>query len=117
MGDRLVPSEVLALKPVWRNGFENPAMVQLVHRALTISTALLLLALAWRMLPRAGENRKLVIALGMVGLLQPALGIATLLTGVNIPLAVAHQAGAILLLTVMLTILYGIEAQEKAAPR
>jgi hypothetical protein len=34
MGGRLVPAEAFALKPTWKNFFENDAMVQFTHRAL-----------------------------------------------------------------------------------
>ncbi len=101
MNGHLLPPEAQDLKPLWRNLFENPALVQFVHRVLTITTALLLFTLALRLhrftMDKAG--RRVALALGIFSVLQPALGIATLLTGVNIPLAALHQAGALLLLS------------------
>ena len=38
MGDHWVPPEVFEMEPLWRNVFENTALVQLDHRILAIST-------------------------------------------------------------------------------
>ncbi|MBI3418600.1 MAG: COX15/CtaA family protein [Proteobacteria bacterium] len=111
MDGQMIPTDIAALRPFWRNLFENPAAAQLMHRALTITTAILLLALAGRFYFTASgkPNRQMALALGFFSLLQPALGIATLLTGANIALAVLHQAGAILLLSTMLIVLYALQ--------
>ena len=50
-------------------------------------------------------RRPLDLMLG-AALLQVGLGIATLLLVVPIPLAAAHQAGAVLLFTAVLVVLY-----------
>jgi cytochrome c oxidase assembly protein subunit 15 len=114
MNGQWLPSDALALEPFLRNLVENPAMVQFMHRALTITTGLTLLWLGWRLYRKAKkkEGKQAGLALLGLSLLQPALGIATLLTGVNITLAVLHQAGALLLLMATLTALYIIEKKE-----
>jgi len=90
----------------WRNMLENPSLVQLDHRILATTTFTSVMALQVyakfsptmkRMLPavcRKGIQ-------GVVGFacLQVALGISTLLYLVPIPLASAHQAGSIALLS------------------
>ena len=48
------------------------------------------------------------IALGFMVFLQVGLGIATLLTQVFIPLAALHQAGAIILLMLLLKNIHGL---------
>jgi heme a synthase len=101
MGDRLVPAEYDVLSPWWRNWFENAAAVQFNHRLLAEITAgevagLWLMSLRLDLAPRA---RAAVNGLFAIALLQLALGISTLLLVVPLPLAVAHQAGAMLLLT------------------
>ena len=45
-----------------------------------------------------GQSRALVLAVGVMTLLQVSLGIATLMLHVPLPLALAHQAGAAILL-------------------
>ena len=102
MDGRLVPAGYAQLQPVWLNWFENIAAVQFDHRVLavaTVSAVFLLWTVGLRAnLPRPA--RKALLALVAIALLQMALGISTLLLVVPIPLAAAHQAGAVLLLTV-----------------
>ncbi|HVO90063.1 MAG TPA: COX15/CtaA family protein, partial [Casimicrobiaceae bacterium] len=76
------------------------ATVQFDHRLVALILAILVPALWWRVrkteaLPLRAEvgANALLAAL----LLQIALGIATLLMVVPVPLAAAHQAGALLL--------------------
>jgi cytochrome c oxidase assembly protein subunit 15 len=88
-------------QPWWRNLFDNPLTVQFEHRM----TAYTLLALAVlhaidairSRQATAAVNGALVLA-GAVGV-QATLGILTLLYQVPIALALAHQAVAILVLT------------------
>ena len=101
---RLVPKGYAQLRPFVLNGFENIAAVQFDHRLLAVATAaviLLVWAAGWRaVLPRPA--RAALRGLVVIALLQVALGITTLLLVVPIPLAAAHQAGAVLLLTAAL---------------
>jgi cytochrome c oxidase assembly protein subunit 15 len=101
MDGRLVPAGYAQLHPLWLNWFENIAAVQFDHRVLavaTVSTVFLLWAAGLRAdLPKpAGKALHVLLA---AAVLQAALGISTLLLVVPIPLAAAHQAGALLLLT------------------
>ena len=104
MEGRFVPPDYWHLSPWYLNWFENLSSVQFDHRVLAettwLATALLWLA-SWRarLTPLA---RGSVHALFFVACLQIALGIATLLWVVPLPLAVAHQAGALLVLTAAL---------------
>jgi len=104
MDGRFIPEGYGALSPAWRNLFENIPSVQFNHRWLATATAFTLIAYALyaqsKALPAAA--RKAMAALLAMALIQPALGIATLLTVVAIPLAVLHQAGAVVLLGVLL---------------
>ena len=90
----------------WRNMLENPSLVQLDHRILATTTfaAIMGLFAYTRLHPRVktrlpGPARKGVH--GVVGFvcLQVVLGISTLLYLVPVPLAAAHQAGALALLS------------------
>ena len=90
----------------WRNPLENPSLVQLDHRILATTTFTAVMAL-WaytRFSPTMrsilpGPARKgMHGVVGFVGL-QVALGISTLIYLVPLPLASAHQAGSLLLLT------------------
>jgi heme a synthase len=101
MDGKLIPDGYSELRPFFLNWSENIAAVQFNHRLLAVTTALAVL-LVWAAAWRAALSRPPRLALhGLLGvaLLQAALGIATLLLVVPIPLAAAHQAGAVLLLT------------------
>lgn len=90
----------------WRNALENPSLVQLDHRILATTTFTSVMAL-WayskfsptlrKFLPRAAKRG----VHGVVGFvwLQVALGISTLIYLVPLPLASAHQATSLALLT------------------
>jgi cytochrome c oxidase assembly protein subunit 15 len=101
MDGKLVPDGYAQLHPFFLNWFENVAAVQFDHRLLAATAAIVVMLLWaagwWAVLLRPA--RTALHGLAGVTLLQVALGIATLLLIVPIPLAAAHQAGAVLLLT------------------
>ncbi len=114
MGDYWLPPGAFALEPAWRNFFDNPATVQFDHRVLAVTTFLLIVAYWWSM-RGAGLPARLkrgVNALLHTATLQVALGIATLLYVVPVALAAAHQAVAMLLLTVAIYLCHGLRATE-----
>ncbi|MBN8846711.1 MULTISPECIES: COX15/CtaA family protein [unclassified Sphingomonas] len=92
MGDSLFPADVPMLTPALSNAVDNPIVVQFIHRWLAFVAAG---GLFWLAL-RAGRPTGAAVVLLVV--LQVSLGIATLLSGVQIGIAVAHQANAALLL-------------------
>src|SRR5207253_11190890 len=100
MDGRFVPAGYTQLKPLWLNWFENVAAVQFDHRVLAVATvsAIFLLWVAGLRADLPEPARKALHALLTVAVLQVALGISALLLVVPIPLAAAHQAGAVLLL-------------------
>ncbi len=101
MNGHVVAPDAFALTPAWLNVLENPAAVQFVHRWLGILTALAGLAL-WARAVRANAAHPGIHAAALIVLCQAALGIATLLTQVYLPLAALHQAGAVVLLTAVI---------------
>jgi cytochrome c oxidase assembly protein subunit 15 len=90
----------------WRNMLENPVLVQLDHRILATTTFTAIVAL-WaytRFSPRMRAALPKDAKKGMLGVvhlvsIQVALGISTLWYLVPTPLAAAHQAGALALLS------------------
>jgi heme a synthase len=104
MDGRVVPDGYWLLRPGWRNFFENVATVQFDHRVLGLLTGLSAIALCLVAL-RVPLTRRIRIAqyhVGAMGLIQPALGITALVNVVPLPLALAHQAGAVALLASVL---------------
>ncbi|MCP4042160.1 MAG: heme A synthase, partial [Gammaproteobacteria bacterium] len=104
MGDSWIPQGIMALEPAWKNLFENVATVQFNHRLLAELLVILIPALWWqsRKVELSGGARIGFHLLLAVLLVQVALGISTLLMHVHVHLAVTHQAGALVLLTVAL---------------
>ena len=111
MGEYWIPPDFLALEPWWRNLFDNMATVQFDHRVLAITTFVLIVLFWWRIPKDALPNRARigVNALLHTGILQVALGIATLLLVVPISLAATHQGVAMILFTVALFLCHALK--------
>lgn len=108
MEGEIIPSAAFTLQPKWLNTFENLALVQFIHRWLGPATMLVILAWVWRSVKYTADKNWLY-ALGAMAIAQVALGITTLLTHANIVLATLHQAGAIILLTLVLINLWKLK--------
>ena len=95
----------------WRNALENPSLVQLDHRILATTTFTSIIGL-WsytRFSPTIRQLLPFAVRSGVHGVvgfvcLQVVLGISTLLYLVPMPLASAHQAGSLALLTSVLVL-------------
>jgi heme a synthase len=100
---RLVPqsSRLLFEKPVWRNFFENPLTVQFDHRMIGYVIGLLaffqLFNVARLVKPSPIFTGAALVAAATI--VQVALGIWTLLSVAALPLALVHQATAMITLT------------------
>jgi cytochrome c oxidase assembly protein subunit 15 len=108
MAGRWVPEDFLALAPWYRNFFDNVAAVQFNHRLLAIVTGLSGI-LIWVGISRRVDTRRarMVVHGFLLALLgQIALGIATLVWVVPLPIAATHQAGALVLFTFALLLVY-----------
>jgi cytochrome c oxidase assembly protein subunit 15 len=88
--------------PWWRNLFENALTVQFNHRMMAYLLAVVAILHAFDVLRSVDHHDAMAGALTLVALigLQGALGILTLLHQVPIGLALAHQAMAVLVLTI-----------------
>jgi cytochrome c oxidase assembly protein subunit 15 len=110
MGDEWFPSATPMMRPWLANLVDNPIVVQFIHRWLAWGVALaaaMLAAAAWTR-GRRGHAAALVITVA----LQISLGIATLLSGVRIPIAAAHQGMAVILLATLLATSHRLGASE-----
>jgi cytochrome c oxidase assembly protein subunit 15 len=100
MDGALVPSDLFVIEPAWRNFFENPKLVQYVHR---LGAYAVLIAAVWhalavqRVLPGTTHARRASVLLLLV-IVQASIGIATLLTQVHLHWALLHQAMALVVL-------------------
>ena len=101
----LVPdsSRLLFDAPLWRNFFENPLTVQFDHRMLGYVVGLIAIVHLFNVATLVKRGPVLagavLVAAGIIA--QAALGIWTLLTVSALPLALLHQATAMLALTLV----------------
>jgi cytochrome c oxidase assembly protein subunit 15 len=102
MGAGFVPSD-------FGDPLTSAAGVQFVHRWLAVVTLFAVLGYAWLM----RGSSKLVLALALMVVVQVGLGLGTLLTQVNLHLAASHQAGAAILLGLLVALLQGYHAQKR----
>jgi heme a synthase len=101
MDGGLVPAGYDQLHPFYMNWFENIAAVQFDHRVLAMASFAVVLSV-WvaglrSRLPNPARTALHILLAATA--LQVTLGISTLILVVPIPLAAAHQAGALVLLT------------------
>ena len=111
MNGHVVPPEILMLAPWWKNFFYNMATVQFDHRLVAWTLVFAAPVLWWIVCrtnaapPRARIGAHLVLAMLAV---QVALGILTLVNVVPLPLAAAHQAGAVVLFALALNLAHAV---------
>jgi cytochrome c oxidase assembly protein subunit 15 len=110
MGGDVVPPGAFDLEPAALNLFENGATVQFVHRGLAIGFVLLALWFWLRSRSRPSAW------LGGMALLQAGLGVATLLSVVAVPIAAAHQAGAMVLFSLAVWCLHALSSETQSNP-
>ncbi len=101
MNGQFIPDEILLIEPWYGNFFYNMATVQFVHRSIAWLLMLLVPLLWWKARACAALRRPADLMLCVL-VAQVALGITTLLLRVPIPIASAHQAGAVFLLAASL---------------
>ncbi|WDR03041.1 COX15/CtaA family protein [Devosia algicola] len=99
MDGSIIPNGLGVIDPWWRNLFENALTVQFIHRCIAYLVVLYLGLLIWRQSRTEGflGVHGWLTRLGLLVLVQVALGIATLLNFVPLSLAIGHQAMAFML--------------------
>ena len=94
----LLPDGLFNTVPTWRAAFEDILTVQFDHRIMAYFSVAgaIFIYLVGRNVPGPSFRNRILTLLAAVAVLQMILGITTLLSVVAIPVAVLHQAGAIL---------------------
>jgi cytochrome c oxidase assembly protein subunit 15 len=116
MDGALVPAGLFGHDPWWWSFTADHLTIQFNHRLLaSVSTIIALGAAwaAWRGLP-PGFARRAVLALGGAVLLQYAIGVATLLWVVPVPLGTLHQGMAVFVLAAALVALHALRPLRRA---
>ncbi|WP_288948971.1 heme A synthase [uncultured Paracoccus sp.] len=103
MGGEWIPAEIWNEALGWRNFFENPALVQFIHRmvAYLLTVFAVVVFLRARRSPHPttrGTYGVMIVALAV----QVLLGIMNVMHASPLPLALAHQIGAVALFTLIL---------------
>jgi cytochrome c oxidase assembly protein subunit 15 len=107
MDGRFIPEDLFPLEPKWRNFVENTPLVQFDHRMLAYSS----FAAIWaNYLPAVTSSyfstfpaatRIAFHSTAAMSVAQVGLGISAILLYVPLPIAVSHQAGSLVLLTLV----------------
>ncbi|MCV2449166.1 heme A synthase [Paracoccus sp. DMF] len=103
MGGEWIPAEIWDAALGWRNFFENPALVQFIHRIVGYLLAVfaLVVFLRARRSPHP-QTRGAYLAMIAAVAVQVLLGIMNVIHAAPLPLALAHQVMAVALFTLIL---------------
>jgi len=119
MDGSVAPPGLMQMSPWYLNFVQNVATIQFVHRAIAWTLIALVPTLWWwirRSVPAPTARVESNLMLAALAL-QVALGISTLLSIVALPLAAAHQAGAVLLYAACLWTAHALTIERQAVPR
>ncbi|WBU54668.1 heme A synthase [Paracoccus sp. SCSIO 75233] len=103
MGGEWIPAAIWQAELGWRNFFENPALVQFIHR-MTGYLLAIFAVVVWRKSRRSphqvtrGAFTVMLVALAV----QIGLGIMNVIHASPLPLALAHQIGAVALFVLII---------------
>jgi len=112
-----VPPEIMALEPWYQNFTENSSTVQFIHRSLAAVIGLMAIGY-WVRLFTVQSSKSAKLWGGIIFvlvLIQYALGVFTLISHVQITLAVMHQFVALLLVGALLVGIYSIGKNRSQA--
>ena len=119
MGPGFIPPGLYADAPRWLAAFEDVTTIQFNHRIFAYLLVFVVGGFGLRLLIQGADGAMRIAGVAVIAalLLQVTLGISTLLSGMAIPVAAGHQAGAILLLTVLLFTVHGLRRRQLGAQR
>jgi cytochrome c oxidase assembly protein subunit 15 len=104
MGDSFIPAGLYSMAPAWLSAFEDITTIQFNHRIFAYVIVALVLTFAAKSLKADIQGPAKIGVFCLIGLLllQVTLGISTLIFYVPLPVAAAHQVGAVALLSASL---------------
>ena len=104
MGDSFIPAGPYSMSPGWLAAFEDITTIQFNHRIFAYVIVALVLTFAAKALKSDIQGPAKIGLFFMLGflVLQVTLGISTLIFYVPVPVAAAHQVGAVALLSASL---------------
>lgn len=110
MGNSFIPAGLYMGTPAWLDAFENITTIQFNHRMFAYLLFVLITSFAFVVYKSAepGRARVGVVLLVIALLFQITLGISTLLLHMAVPVAAAHQTGAMVVITAMLFVCHAL---------
>lgn len=103
MQGQFFPPDAFNITPVWRNFFENPGLVQFMHRIAGYLLFAFAIVVWLRGRTSAHPNTRKAFALMMVAMLgQVILGIVTVMNAAPVHIAIWHQVLAVVLWVLIL---------------
>ncbi|WP_439107991.1 COX15/CtaA family protein [Congregibacter sp.] len=117
MGPGFIPPGLYADSPRWLAAFEDVTTIQFNHRMFAYLLVFVVGGFGLMLLLKGKDALIRVAGAAVIAalLLQVTLGISTLLTRMAIPVAAGHQAGAILLLTVLVFTVHTLRVRQGSA--
>jgi cytochrome c oxidase assembly protein subunit 15 len=113
MGSSYFPDDSKYIEFLNINFFDNPSIVQFLHRNLAYLIVIIYIYLLILVFRDTNKNfRKPILIIGLSIFLQVILGIVTLLSGVKIIYASLHQINSILVILSSLYFLYISKYEE-----
>ena len=114
MGSSYFPDDSKYIEFLNINFFDNPSIVQFLHRNLAYLIVIIYIYLLFLVFRDTNKIfRKPIIIIGISIFLQVILGVVTLLSGVKIIYASLHQINSILVILSSLYFLYISKYEEK----
>ena len=103
MGGQIVPPDAFSMTPFWSNFFENPGLVQFLHRVWGYLLAIFAIVV-WLRGRRAahGQTRFAFNAMFAALALQIVIGVVTVLYAAPLHIAILHQVMAVLVWSLIL---------------
>ncbi|WP_425100594.1 heme A synthase [Tropicibacter sp. S64] len=114
----LWPSDMFAETPLWRNFFENPGLVQFLHRmaGYLLFVFGIVVWLRGRKSPNADTRFRFNAVMAMM-LVQVVIGIVTVVYAAPLEIALPHQFGAVLLWALILRARFAARYPRKQSIR
>lgn len=115
MAGKIIPDGMYTLQPFWLNWFENITAIQFNHRLIAYSLLFIVPLFAINLIKNDLSSScttaaKLFIAMLFI---QISLGISTLIFHMPVPVAVSHQGGAIILLSIAIFITRELKTEHE----
>lgn len=112
MSGQWIPAGLFVFDSLWNNLFDNTIMIQFIHRQLGWLTlfGFIWLFITGRRAALTERQRTMIYTVSGITALQFILGVITLLLVVPLPLAVAHQATAAILLTALVALIHTLRS-------